>query len=129
MMRHAKREDVRVGNPDALSNQAHRGSNARAPLTQQVAMKRFDIRAAVDEELARFEEEVRTLAYAIARAVLREELESKPLQLVLKPLPATTGRQAKRLKDEPDEPIAARAESKATRRRRAELADEPEPVA
>jgi hypothetical protein len=92
-------------------------------------MKRFDIRAAVDEELARFEEEVRTLAYAIARAVLREELESKPLQLVLKPLPATTGRQAKRLADEPDEPIAPRAEPKATRRKRAELADEAEPAA
>jgi hypothetical protein len=91
-------------------------------------MKRFDIRAAVDEELARFEEEVRILAYAIARAVLREELESKPLQLVFKPLPAPTGRQAKRLADEPDEPIAARPEPKATRRKRAELADQVEPA-
>jgi hypothetical protein len=43
-------------------------------------MKRFDIRAAVDEEMVRFEAEIRQLAYAIARAVIREELHDKPLQ-------------------------------------------------
>lgn len=57
-------------------------------------MKRFDARAAMVEEIERFEAEVRELAWAIVQAVVREELERQPLQLQLLhlPQPRTTNR-------------------------------------
>jgi hypothetical protein len=87
-------------------------------------MKRLDIRAAVDEELARFEAEVRNLAFAIARAVLRQELESKPLQLELSALRPRTAQQPKAQAERRSRSPAARVpepEPKAPRRKRADV--------
>jgi hypothetical protein len=79
-------------------------------------MKRLDIRAAVDEELARFEAEVRSLAFAIARAVIRQELES-PMQLDLSSLTPRTAQQPKPQAARRARPPAA-PEPRAARRKR-----------
>lgn len=99
-------------------------------------MKRFDIRAAVDDEMVRFEAEVRELAFAIARAVIREELQGKPLhppQLELIPMqqplaqPTTTAKPVRLSKRElarQAKLLAAQgAESRAGRRKRGDGAE------